>query len=73
MPKHLVVSTSGNSESNSRIMGRLAFEYLQNQKVECEWLDISTLDLPLCDADKCYETSPPKNCTRPSKRPTASL
>ena len=54
MPKHLVVSTSGNSESNSRIMGRLAFEHLQNQKVECEWLDISTLDLPLCDADKCY-------------------
>jgi FMN reductase len=54
MPKHLVISTSGNSESNSRIMGRVAFERLQKQKVDCEWIDISALDLPLCDADKCY-------------------
>jgi NAD(P)H-dependent FMN reductase len=35
-------------------MGRLAFEHLQQKKVACEWIDISTLDLPLCDADKCY-------------------
>jgi FMN reductase len=54
MPKHLVISTSGNSESNSRIMGRVAFEHLQKQKADCEWIDISGLDLPLCDADKCY-------------------
>lgn len=54
MPKHLVISTSGNSESNSRIMGRMAFEHLQKQKVDCAWIDLSELDLPLCDADKCY-------------------
>jgi FMN reductase len=54
MPKYLVISTSGNSESNSRIMGRIAFDQLQKQGVECEWIDISGLDLPLCDADKCY-------------------
>ncbi|HEY4283663.1 MAG TPA: NAD(P)H-dependent oxidoreductase [Chthoniobacterales bacterium] len=54
MPKYLVISTSGNSESNSRIMGRVAFEYLHEQKADCEWIDISRLDLPLCDADKCY-------------------
>jgi FMN reductase len=54
MPKYLVISTSGNSESNSRIMGRVAFEHLQKQKADCEWIDISGLDLPLCDADKCY-------------------
>jgi FMN reductase len=54
MPKYLVISTSGNSESNSRIMGRVAFEHLQKQKMDCDWLDISSLDLPLCDADKCY-------------------
>jgi|SRR5690242_14424124 len=54
MPKHLVISTSGNSESNSRIMGRVAFEHLHKQDANCEWIDISTLDLPLCDADKCY-------------------
>jgi FMN reductase len=54
MPKHLVISTSGNPESNSRIMGRAALAYLEKQKVDCEWLDIRELELPLCDADKCY-------------------
>ncbi|MFL6514198.1 MAG: NADPH-dependent FMN reductase [Chthoniobacterales bacterium] len=54
MPKHLVISTSGNSESNSRIMGRVAFDRLQKKQVDCEWIDISDLELPLCDADKCY-------------------
>ena len=54
MPKYLVVSTSGNPDSNSRRMGRIAFGHLQKAKVQCEWLDISELGLPLCDADKCY-------------------
>ena len=54
MPKHLVISTSGNPDSNSRRMGRVAFEHLQNQKIDCDWLDIREMDLPLCDADKCY-------------------
>lgn len=54
MAKYLVVSTSGNPDSNSRRMARLAFAHLQKAKVDCVWLDISELDLPLCDADKCY-------------------
>jgi len=54
MPKYLVISTSGNSDSNSRIMGRAAFDHLRKQQVDCEWIDISNLELPLCDADKCY-------------------
>jgi len=54
MPKHLVVSTSGNPDSNSRRMGRIAFAALEKAKVDCEWLDINQLDLPLCDADACY-------------------
>jgi FMN reductase len=54
MPKYLVVSTSGNPDSNSRRMGRVAFAHLQKRKVDCTWLDISELNLPLCDADKCY-------------------
>lgn len=54
MPKYLVVSTSGNPGSNSRRMGRLAFAHLQKAKVDCEWLDISEMGLPLCDADTCY-------------------
>ena len=54
VPKYLVVSTSGNPDSNSRRMARLAFRQLEKAKVECTWLDISELDLPLCDADACY-------------------
>ena len=54
MPKYLVISTSGNPDSNSRRMGRIAFAHLQKRKVDCEWLDIRELELPLCDADKCY-------------------
>ena len=55
MPKYLVVSTSGNPDSNSRRMGRAAFAHLQKRKVDCTWLDIRDLNLPLCDADKCYD------------------
>jgi len=54
MPKHLVISTSGNPDSNSRRMGRTAFQYLQKKKVDCDWIDIREMDLPLCDADQCY-------------------
>ncbi|MEN3369255.1 MAG: hypothetical protein V7609_1398 [Verrucomicrobiota bacterium] len=54
MAKYLVVSTSGNPESNSRRMGRIAFRHLEKAGVECAWLDISELGLPLCDADACY-------------------
>ena len=54
MPKHLVISTSGNPDSNSRRMGRVAFAHLRKRKVDCNWIDISEMDLPLCDADRCY-------------------
>jgi FMN reductase len=54
MPKYLVISTSGNPDSNSRRMGRIAFAHLQKRQVDCSWVDLNELDLPLCDADKCY-------------------
>ena len=54
MAQYLVVSTSGNPDSNSRRMGRIALRHLEKAKVECAWLDISELNLPLCDADACY-------------------
>jgi FMN reductase len=54
MPKYLVISTSGNPSSNSRKMGRAAFDFLSKAKVDCDWLDLGKMDLPLCDADACY-------------------
>src|SRR6266581_469062 len=54
MPKHLVISSSGNPDSNSRRMGRVAFAHLQKKKIDCDWIDIREMELPLCDADECY-------------------
>ncbi|HEY2101932.1 MAG TPA: NAD(P)H-dependent oxidoreductase [Chthoniobacterales bacterium] len=54
MAKYLVISTSGNPDSNSRRMGQMALESLKKTKADCEWLDINELQLPLCDADACY-------------------
>ncbi len=36
-------------------MGRTAYDGLIQRKIECEWLDLGELDLPLCDANQCYE------------------
>src|SRR5438034_4344895 len=54
MPKHLVISTSGNPNRNSRRIGRVALAHLRKRKLYCKWIDISDMDLTLCDADKCY-------------------
>src|SRR3979411_2628518 len=54
MPKYLVISTSGNSESNSRRLGRVAFAHLQKQGGDWARLDLGKMALPLCDGDKCY-------------------
>ena len=35
-------------------MGRIAFDHLKRSKVDCSWLDLSEMDLPLCDANACY-------------------
>ena len=35
-------------------MGRVAFAHLQKRKVDCAWIDLSQMDLPLCDGGKCY-------------------
>src|SRR3954451_4970308 len=60
MPKHLVISTSGNPDRNSRRMGQKAFAHLQKQKIDSDCLDIRAMELPLCDADKCYGMPSPK-------------
>ena len=54
MAKYLVISCSGNPSSNSRKMGRIAFGHLKKSGMICTWLDLSEMDLPLCDADACY-------------------
>jgi FMN reductase len=35
-------------------MGQVAFAYLQKTKVDCAWIDLAGMGLPICDADACY-------------------
>ena len=44
-------------------MGRIAFRHLQEKKVDCSWLDLAEMDLPLCDADACYANPAAKTLT----------
>ena len=63
MSNYLVVSTSGNPDSNSRRMGQAAFDWLKKANLSCEWMYISKLNLPLCDADACYNDPAAQNLT----------
>ncbi len=67
MSKYLVISTSGNPASKSRQMGRAAYRYLTGAKVDCAWLDLSELNLPLCDADACYSAPGARQLTQTIK------
>src|SRR2546430_10238738 len=55
MPNLFANSRSDNPDSNSRRRGRTVFAHLKKKKVDCDWIDIREMDLPLCDADKCYD------------------
>lgn len=52
--RHLIISTSLNPESLSRVMARAVYETLQAQGASVAWLDLRELALPLCDAGGCY-------------------
>lgn len=49
----LVISTSQNSKSKSRIMARESLKLL-DKSIESQWLDLKDLDLPFCDGDLAY-------------------
>ncbi len=51
----LIVSTSLNSESNSRLLAREAERVLRAAGHEVVFLDLRDLPLPLCDGETAYE------------------
>lgn len=51
---YLVISTSLNIGSRSRIMAREALAQLEAQHVAVDWLDLAETQLPFCDAGDCY-------------------
>lgn len=50
----LVISTSRNPQSRSRILADRVFHQIKDEEPESEWMDLQELDLPRCDADSCY-------------------
>lgn len=50
----LVISTSRSPQSRSRILAADVFERMQQLGVEIELVDLAQLELPRCDADRCY-------------------
>lgn len=53
----LVVSTSLNQDSKSRMMAKIAYDNLKRlaDKTEVDWLDLQEVELPICDGGPAYE------------------
>jgi FMN reductase len=51
---HLIISSSLNPASKSRILARRAKAMLDEQGAESEFIDLRGLSLPACDGDACY-------------------
>jgi len=51
---HLIISTSLNPNSRSRILANAANAAMKSDGHECELMDLAELKLPLCDAGSCF-------------------
>ena len=54
MKKYLILNCSLNPGSRSRVLARLAFDYLQQKDADVEFVDLRDLNLPTCDGDAVY-------------------
>jgi FMN reductase len=52
--RYLVISTSLNPRSRSRILAEVAFNQFKELGVPAGFQDLAKLDLPICDASSCY-------------------
>ena len=52
---YMVISSSLNPDSKSRLLARAVFHTLQNMGASVQWLDLAERSLPLCDGDLVYE------------------
>ena len=54
---NLVISSSLNPKSRSRLLALIAFKTLKNMDVSVDWLDLADHSFPLCDGDSTYKNS----------------
>lgn len=52
---YLVISSSLNPQSKSRVLAQDAMKSLKDMGVETQWLDLADYTLPLCDGHKTYD------------------
>ena len=54
---NLIISSSLNPKSRSRLLALIAFNKLKDMGVSVEWLDLADHSVPLCDGDSTYNNS----------------
>ena len=54
-PEILVISTSLNKSSRSRVLARAVEQSLRSKGVSVRWLDLQESPLPLCDGNAAYD------------------
>ncbi len=52
---HLIISTSLNPNSRTRVMAEQALKEFQKNNKKTELIDLTNIELPFCDGNKCYE------------------
>ncbi len=61
---YLVISTSLNPESRSRLLAEMAFQVFKEEGESNDWLDLAEFSLPFCDGGKVYEDPTVKDVSR---------
>ena len=54
---NLIISSSLNPKSRSRLLALIAFNKLKDMGVAVEWLDLADHPIPLCNGDSTYSNS----------------
>jgi FMN reductase len=54
---YLIISSSLNPKSRSRLLALIAFNELKNMGASVEWLDLADYSIPLCDGDATYNNT----------------
>jgi FMN reductase len=52
---NLVISTSLNSKSRSRLLALIAFKFLKDTNEPVDWLDLADYSIPFCDGDSSHK------------------
>jgi len=54
---HLVISSSLNPKSRSRLLARSAYKALEQMEATVKWIDLADYSIPFCDGSSAHENS----------------